>query len=172
MRSIRRSRGRSGAASCPICAAELADVFAIVARYGNDDDADAQRAYLLGMHEVLPDAIAGLRAAATIGSLALDRALPKLDLLAPAGKELVVRGLTRAIGADGVVTVSRGRTAAHDLRGAALSAAADARSGGVAAAFAFVVISASRGDASSLLSLETRAFRSFVCSVSVNELPM
>ena len=37
---------------------------------------------------------------------ALDRALPTLDRLAPAGKELVVGALTRAIGEDGVVSVA------------------------------------------------------------------
>ena len=37
---------------------------------------------------------------------ALDRALPVLDQLQPAGKELVVRGLTRAISDDGTVTVA------------------------------------------------------------------
>jgi len=36
----------------------------------------------------------------------LDAALPKLDRLVPAGKELLVRGLTRAVGADGMVAVS------------------------------------------------------------------
>jgi Zn-dependent protease with chaperone function len=87
------------------CSAELTDVFAIVAGYGNNDPSDAQRAYLLGMHEVMPDAIPEY-AACTEWSVALDRALAKLDLLTPAGKELLVRGLTRAIGADGVVTVT------------------------------------------------------------------
>ena len=89
----------------PDCAADLAAVIATVARHGNDDESQAERAYLLGMHEVLPDAIE-VYAPPDDFAQALDRALPKLDLLAPAGKELVVRGLTRAIGADGVVTVS------------------------------------------------------------------
>jgi Zn-dependent protease with chaperone function len=95
----------TGSLKLPACSAELTDVFAIVAGYGNDNPADAQRAYLLGMHEVMPDAIPEY-AARTEWSLALDRALAKLDLLTPAGKELLVRGLTRAIGADGVVTVT------------------------------------------------------------------
>jgi Zn-dependent protease with chaperone function len=89
----------------PDCAVELAAVIATVARYGNDDESEAERAYLLGMHEVLPDAI-DVYAPPDDFALALDRALPKLDLLTSAGKELVVRGLTRAIGADGVVAVS------------------------------------------------------------------
>jgi Zn-dependent protease with chaperone function len=87
------------------CVGELTDIFAIVAEYGNDDAGDAQRAYLLGMHEVLPDAIGEFKERKE-WALALDRALPKLDLLTPMGKELVVRGLTQAIGADGKVTVT------------------------------------------------------------------
>ena len=87
------------------CAAELADVFAIIAGYGSDNAADAQRAYLLGMHEVTPDAIPEYAERAQWAP-ALDRALARLDLLLPAGKELLVRGLTQAIGADGKVSVT------------------------------------------------------------------
>ncbi len=99
------SRARpTGGMKLPAVAAEIADIVAIVAEYGSDDPADAQRAYLLGMHEVLPDAIPAY-APPQEWSGALDRALPKLDLLTPAGKELLVRGLTQAISADNVVTV-------------------------------------------------------------------
>jgi len=87
------------------CAAEITAVIATVARYGNDDESEAERAYLLGMNEILPDSIDVYQPPADFAQ-ALDRALPKLDQLLPAGKELVVRGLTRAIGADGVVAVS------------------------------------------------------------------
>ena len=95
----------TGSLKLTSCAEEIADVFAVIACYGNDDSADAQRAYLLGMHEVMPDSIREY-AEVKEWSLALDRALPKLDQLTPAGKELVVRGLTRAIGADGKVSVT------------------------------------------------------------------
>jgi hypothetical protein len=94
----------NGRLKLPACAAELADVFTVIAEYGSDNDADAQRAYLLGMNEVLPDAIPPYEERKD-WSVALDRALPKLDQLLPAGKELLVRGLTKAISADGVVTV-------------------------------------------------------------------
>ncbi|MEP6483922.1 MAG: M48 family metallopeptidase [Rudaea sp.] len=94
----------NGSVKLPACAAELADVFAVVAEYGSDNPADAERAYLLGMHEVVPNAIPPY-AERKEWSLALDRALPKLDQLMPAGKEMLVRGLTQAISADGVVTV-------------------------------------------------------------------
>jgi len=95
----------SGSSRLPAVAAELADTFSVVAQHGSDDAADAQRAYLLGMHEVLPDAIP-VYAPPLDWAAAMDRALPKLDLLSPAGKELVVRGLAQAIGADGVITVT------------------------------------------------------------------
>ena len=87
------------------CASEVADALAIVAAYGADNEADAERAYLVGMNEVLPDDIAPYMQRAE-WTAALDCALPILDALTPAGKELLVRGLTAAIGADGKVSVT------------------------------------------------------------------
>ena len=95
----------NGSLKLGACAAEIADLFAIVAGYGNDNEADAQRAYLLGMHDVMPDAIKEYAPVAE-WAFALDRALPKLDQLTPAGKEMIVRGLTQAIGADGKVSLT------------------------------------------------------------------
>ncbi|GAA0718541.1 M48 family metallopeptidase [Dokdonella soli] len=94
-----------GRTRLPEVAAELKDLLAIVAQYGHDDSAPAQRAYALGLHAVLPDA-AITYAPPSEWALALDRALPRLDLLAPAGKELVVGALTLAISADGIVSVA------------------------------------------------------------------
>ena len=94
-----------GRTKLPDIAVELQDVLAIVAKYGHEDAAAAQRAYMLGLQEVLPDAPVTY-APPDEWAFALDRALPKLDLLAPAGKELVVRALTRAISADGIVSVA------------------------------------------------------------------
>ena len=95
----------AGSGKLPDCAAEIADVIATIARYGNDDAAEAARAFQLGMHEVLPDANIVYAPPADFAR-ALDVALPRLDKLMPAGKELLVRGLTRAVGADGMVAVS------------------------------------------------------------------
>ncbi|MBN8887337.1 MAG: M48 family metallopeptidase [Rudaea sp.] len=87
------------------CVAEISSVVAIVARYGSDDAAEAMRAFKLGMHEVLPDARTDYAPPEDFVRI-LDLALPKLDRLMPVGKELLVRGLTRAIGADGMVSVA------------------------------------------------------------------
>ena len=84
---------------------ELCDLFSVVAEYGHDDIEGARRAYVLGLNEVLPN-MKPVYAPPADWALALDRALPKLDLLTPAGKELVVRGLTHAISADGIVSVN------------------------------------------------------------------
>ncbi|MGA8277815.1 MAG: M48 family metallopeptidase [Rhodanobacteraceae bacterium] len=94
-----------GRTHLPELARELTELFAIVAEHGHDDAEAAARAYALGLNEVLPNH-REVYAPVDDFAPALDRALPRLDLLAPAGKELVVRGLTRAISADGEVTVA------------------------------------------------------------------
>ena len=85
--------------------AELRDLFSVIAKYGHDNADAARRAYVLGLNEVLPNAKPSY-APPEDWTTALDRALPKLDLLTLAGKEMVVRGLTHAISADGVVSVN------------------------------------------------------------------
>ena len=84
---------------------ELRALFSIVAAYGHDDAQGARRAFLQGMNEL------GVQETMDYAppldwALALDRALPRLNQLAPAGKELVVRGLTQAISADGLLNVA------------------------------------------------------------------
>lgn len=94
----------TGSSKLTACADEVADALAILAEYGAGNEADAERAYLVGMNEVLPDDISPYRQRAE-WMQALDRALPILDMLSPVGKELLVRGLTAAIGADGMVSI-------------------------------------------------------------------
>jgi len=84
---------------------ELKDVLAIVAQHGHDDTPAAQRAYALGIGEVLPAATL-VHVPPSDWMEALDRALPRLDRLGAAGKEMVVSALTRAISADGMVSVA------------------------------------------------------------------
>lgn len=94
----------AGRLKLPQAEVELSELFAVVAQCGHDDADAAARAYVAGMREVLPG---GLRPYAPPGDRfdALDRAFERLDRLVPAAKELVVRGLTRAISEDGIVTV-------------------------------------------------------------------
>ncbi|MGH8173801.1 MAG: M48 family metallopeptidase [Rhodanobacteraceae bacterium] len=94
-----------GRVKLPEAAADIAAMIAIVARYGHDDEAAAERAYISAMNEILPSATLAY-AAPSDWAGALDRAFSRLDLLAPAGKEIVVRGLTRAISEDGTVSVA------------------------------------------------------------------
>lgn len=84
---------------------ELRDLAALLAHFGNDDDETAQRAFQAAMHDALPNASI-LYALPEDWQAALDRALATLARLAPQGKELTVRALTRAIAADGKVTVA------------------------------------------------------------------
>jgi hypothetical protein len=94
-----------GRVKLPQASADIAALIAIVAKYGHDDEIAAQRAYLSAMNESLPSATLPYSAPSDWAG-ALDRALAKLDLLAPAGKEVIVRGLTRAISEDGKVSVA------------------------------------------------------------------
>jgi hypothetical protein len=96
---------RIGRVKLPAVEIELRDVLALLARHGHEDDAAARRAWSEGLREVLPNATIDY-APPERWVEALDRALPRLDLLAPAGKELVVAAMTRAISSDGSVTVA------------------------------------------------------------------
>ena len=95
----------SGSRKLTQCAQELSDLFGVIARHGHDDATLATRAFGFGMQEVLPGSMRPYAPPPAWGS-ALDKALPVLDQLQPAGKELVVRGLVRAISEDGQVTVA------------------------------------------------------------------
>lgn len=83
----------------------LRDLCALMAHFGADDEDAARRAFLLGMQEALPGTTP-LYAIPEDWQAALDGALEKLARLAPEGKQLVVRALTSAIAADGVVNVA------------------------------------------------------------------
>jgi len=96
--------GRAGRLKLHDVEMELKDLLAILARHGNPDPERARRAYALGLAEVLPQARFAYQPPQQWVA-ALDAALPRLDRLSPAGKELVVAALTRAIGADGLVSV-------------------------------------------------------------------
>ncbi|WHZ19496.1 MAG: M48 family metallopeptidase [Rhodanobacteraceae bacterium] len=84
---------------------ELRDFAALVARFGNDDDDTARRAFQAAMQDALPNA-GVMYALPEDWQAALDRALDTLSRLRPEGKELVVQALVRAIAVDGKVTLA------------------------------------------------------------------
>ncbi len=84
---------------------DLRDLAALVAHFGNDDDDDAQRAFQTALAEALPNAQL-MYAVPDDWQAALDRSLAALQQLAPEGKQLTVQALTRAIAADGKVSVA------------------------------------------------------------------
>ncbi|HEY0178815.1 MAG TPA: hypothetical protein VGC30_04170 [Dokdonella sp.] len=81
---------------------DVRDVLAVLAAHGHADVEAARRAYALGLLEALPAATIAYAPPSSWVD-ALDRALPRLDRLAPAGEELPVRALTRAVAADGAL---------------------------------------------------------------------
>jgi Zn-dependent protease with chaperone function len=86
------------------CKADVAALFAVLARYGQPDAETAHRAYVAGVAGL---GLAGVPAYAPAGDWGgvLDRALPSLDGLNPAGKELVIEGLVRTMSLDGRIAV-------------------------------------------------------------------
>ena len=80
-------------------------VLALLAEFGHDDAAGAARAFQLGVREMLPD-LGASYVTPEDWQAQLDAALAQLDRLAPASKELLVRGLTRAVREDGQVRVA------------------------------------------------------------------
>jgi Zn-dependent protease with chaperone function len=84
---------------------EFATLLAVVARAGNDDPAEAQRAYLAGMQRVLPrDHVA--YAPPPNGVLALDAVWEPLDALDPLAKQVMVEAITAAASHDGRISVA------------------------------------------------------------------
>jgi len=84
---------------------ELRDLAALVAHFGNDDSDSARRAFQAAMRDALPNANV-MYALPEDWQPALDRAFDTLSRLRPEGKELAVHALTRAIAADGKVTLA------------------------------------------------------------------
>ncbi|MGH8214489.1 MAG: M48 family metallopeptidase [Rhodanobacteraceae bacterium] len=84
---------------------ELRDLAALLAHFGNDDEDAARRAFQAAMEEALPGSSV-MYALPDDWQAALDRALDALARLGAEGKQLVVRALTRAIAADGKVTLA------------------------------------------------------------------
>ncbi|HET7561477.1 MAG TPA: M48 family metallopeptidase [Rhodanobacteraceae bacterium] len=96
---------KPGARKLADLADDLRDLVALVAHFGNDDDDDARRAFQMALAAALPNAQM-LYAVPEDWQAALDRSLAALQHLAPEGKQLTVQALTRAIAADGKVSVA------------------------------------------------------------------
>jgi len=85
---------------------ELALLLAVVAQAGNQESPDsARRAYLAGMLRVLPNEHL-VYAPPANGVLALDEVWDPLDRLDPLAKQMLVEGVTAAIGNDGRISVA------------------------------------------------------------------
>jgi len=94
----------AGRRKLPRCAGALANLLATLARHGHDDAESARRAYAAGMAHALPNAVQPYRPPSDWVA-ALDRALPQLDGLDPAGKALVLEAMVTASSHDGRISV-------------------------------------------------------------------
>jgi Zn-dependent protease with chaperone function len=96
----------AGAIGLEDAAEELGVLFAALARAGTDSPVDARRAYERGLALVLPRQRPDFEPTAGADwASRLDRALARLDRLAPLAKESVIEGLARTVEHDGTVTV-------------------------------------------------------------------
>jgi Zn-dependent protease with chaperone function len=84
---------------------ELRDLAALMAHFGHGNDDSARRAFQAAMQDALPNARMTY-ALPEDWQPALDRAFDNLSRLRPEAKQLVVQALSRAIAADGRVTVA------------------------------------------------------------------
>jgi len=94
-----------GRTKLPGAAAELGIVFSLLAHYGHNEESKAQQAYQLGINELLPQQFPPYQPPSLRWTESLDRALPALNLLTPAGKELLINALAKTVAADGAVTI-------------------------------------------------------------------
>jgi hypothetical protein len=87
------------------CKAEVATLLSVVARAGHDEADAARRAYAAGLERALTGVAVPYRLPDE-PTQALDRVLPVLDALDGTGKQLLVEGLSIAIGHDRRVRVA------------------------------------------------------------------
>ncbi len=87
------------------CRESYAVLCAVLADHGHASADDARRAFDQAINEALPDAHMDY-APPRDWQPALIDALERLNRLAPRSKELLIRGLVRAVAADGAVTVA------------------------------------------------------------------
>ena len=84
---------------------DLQTLFSVLALSGSDDEAEARRAYEIGMAQLLPVRRPAFQRLSN-WPRRLDMALNRIDRLAPAGKEMLVQALVRTISHDLRMTVA------------------------------------------------------------------
>ncbi len=84
---------------------DLQTLFSVLALSGSEDEAEARRAYEIGMAQLLPVRRPPFQRLAN-WPRRLDLALNRIDRLVPAGKELLVQALVRTISHDLRMTVA------------------------------------------------------------------
>lgn len=84
--------------------AAVVDLFAVLAQHGHGDADQARRAFIAGTHLVLGTDVPTYQPSGD-WQQALDRAFAQLNRLNPAGKQLLVEGLTRTLSLDNRVTL-------------------------------------------------------------------
>jgi len=106
LREARRPRmvRQHGALALSAVRAECVLLLATLAHAGHEDPIQAQRAFRAGAQALFTGAAPSYRPPSA-GLHALDGAWPRLDELAPAGKQQLVAALVRAIGQDGRMAV-------------------------------------------------------------------
>jgi Zn-dependent protease with chaperone function len=95
-----------GQKKLPACRDSVMLVCAVVAAYGNADDAAARRAWLLAMDQAFPGVAPTWQTPSLDWQQPFERALDDLDGLMPAAKEIVILSLLSAIRADGVINAA------------------------------------------------------------------
>lgn len=98
-------RARSFQLSVAAAAPDLQLLFSVLALAGSEDETEARRAYEIGMAHLLPRRRPDFQRMPDWPQR-LDRALNRLDRLAPAAKEMLVQALVRTISHDLRMTVA------------------------------------------------------------------
>lgn len=96
---------RTGKAKLPAVRSEALTLLAVLAQHGHSDNEAARRAYIAGASVLFPGDADAYAAPGDWIAL-LDRALPALDALVPAGKETLVLALATTVGFDGQIAVA------------------------------------------------------------------
>ncbi len=105
LRDELQPKARSFGLSLAAVADDLQALFSVLAYAGSEDEAEARRAYEIGMEQLLPRRRPDLQRLANWPGR-LDQALNRIDRLQPASKEMLVQALVRTISHDLRMTVA------------------------------------------------------------------